>query len=378
MVFGCTAGLIAVEVAVRLMGVSYPQPYVPDTQLGSRLQPGFEGWFTREGRAYVTVNSAGFRDREHTKNKPDGTFRIAVLGDSYAEAVQVPIEHTFWSVLERELGEAKPREARFGKVEVLNFGISGYGTAQELETLRHVALEYDPDLVLVAFLSGNDIRNNSKLLEPVKVRPFYELMGDELVLDTSFRQHPDFLKAQSGSTRFKVSCINSSRILQMLADFKNRSADHSDQPEQGLNAEIYSEPTDSAWQAAWTLTNRLLTTMSEVCETQGVKFAVVTLTNAAQVHPDPGERERLARQLKSADLFYPEKRIAELGEGHGFIVITLAQHMAQRATETKTFYHGFANTRLGSGHWNASGHQIAGERMAAELLKSGALENNVP
>ena len=102
-VIGGLFGLLLAEILLRLLGVAYPLPDYPDPYCGSRLRPGFQGWFTKEGRASATINSAGFRDREHPLAKPPDTIRIAVLGDSFAEAVQVPLELTFWSVLEDEL-----------------------------------------------------------------------------------------------------------------------------------------------------------------------------------------------------------------------------------------------------------------------------------
>ncbi len=370
LVFGSSIGLLIVEIGLRLIGVSYPQPYIPDPDLGTRLQPGFAGWFAREGRAFVEVNSAGFRDRERSLNKPDGAFRIVVLGDSYAEAVQVPVEQTFWSVLEQELNKTSSGKP----VEVLNFGISGFGTAQELETLRHVALKYEPDLVLVAFLSGNDVRNNSKALEPVQVRPFYHLADDKLTLDVSFRENPLYLKAGEPLTRFKVSCINSSRVLQLLYELKNRlERTEADNPavEAGLNPEIYAEPTSVEWQSAWQLTERLLVEMNNLCSQSGCDFAVVTLTNAAQVHPDDSRRQQFARQLNVAELSYPDQRLAHLGQHAGFSVIVLADRMAAEATRSSVHYHGFENTALGSGHWNKDGHKIAGQLIAEDLTKLG-------
>ena len=217
---GLSVGLLLTEVILRVLGTAYPLPYLPDVHVGSRLQPGFSAWFSKEGQAHVRINRAGFRDRDHEFKKPANTFRIAVLGDSFAEAVQVSREDTFWSVLERRLAAAP--EFQGMDVEVLNFGISGHGTAQQLHMLRHYVLAYEPDIVLLAFFSGNDVRNNSPQLETYHVRPFYTFDGAQLKLDNSFLRHPDFVKAHSGLTRMKVAAINASRVLQVANEWKNR------------------------------------------------------------------------------------------------------------------------------------------------------------
>src|ERR1043166_2486189 len=78
--FGVVFGLVLVEIGLSITGYSYPEFYVPDAQRGYSLRPNMEGWYRKEGEAYVRINSDGLRDREHSKVKAANTFRIAVLG----------------------------------------------------------------------------------------------------------------------------------------------------------------------------------------------------------------------------------------------------------------------------------------------------------
>src|SRR5260370_33479810 len=95
--FGLLMGLFMSEVFLRVIGYSYPIFYTTDYYRGFALRPGIEGRYQREGASYIRINSDGQRDREHAKTKLPDTVRIAVLGDSFAEATHVPIEPTFWS-----------------------------------------------------------------------------------------------------------------------------------------------------------------------------------------------------------------------------------------------------------------------------------------
>ena len=123
---GIFLGLLIAEIALRVAGFQYFNPYIVDRDVGYSLRPGAEGWWKKEGLTYVKINSHGFRDREHTFTKPADTLRIAILGDSYAEAFQVPLEKTFWSIMEQRIAHCpQPSKA---KVEVLNFGVSGFST----------------------------------------------------------------------------------------------------------------------------------------------------------------------------------------------------------------------------------------------------------
>jgi hypothetical protein len=60
-------GILPFEVGLRLAGIAYPSFYTWDEYEGYALRPGAEGWYRGEGEAYIRINSAGLRDREHTK-----------------------------------------------------------------------------------------------------------------------------------------------------------------------------------------------------------------------------------------------------------------------------------------------------------------------
>jgi lysophospholipase L1-like esterase len=99
----------------------------------------------------IIINSHGFRGGERALAKPSGVFRILVLGDSVAFGQGVAAEATFSDQLERLLNEASSDL----EVEVLNSGVRGYNTYQELLLLKEVGFKFDPDLVLVSYVSND-------------------------------------------------------------------------------------------------------------------------------------------------------------------------------------------------------------------------------
>ncbi|HZY59150.1 MAG TPA: SGNH/GDSL hydrolase family protein, partial [Candidatus Binataceae bacterium] len=179
-VLGLALGLCVAEPLLRLLDLGRPGLYTYDRDRGWVLRPNARGWQDKEGKAYVMVNSAGLRDREHPERKPPHTLRIAILGDSFTEAKQVPLEQTFCAVIERRLKSCPALAGR--DVETLNFGVDSYGTAQELMTLRRQAWKFSPDVVVLAVCTGNDIRNDSIELEGDKCQPFFTYRDGELVL----------------------------------------------------------------------------------------------------------------------------------------------------------------------------------------------------
>src|SRR5438874_1371459 len=86
---------------------------------------------------------------------PTGTLRVLSLGDSHTQGYEVRQEATFSAVLERYLRSHGVR------AEVLNAGVSGYSTAEELAFLENEGYRYQPDVVVVAFYA-NDFEDNLK------------------------------------------------------------------------------------------------------------------------------------------------------------------------------------------------------------------------
>src|SRR5664279_5650272 len=108
------------EIVLRVVHAEFDgQFYTADADLGWALRSNAQGLLIDETRQFVQINSRGFRDRERSYDKPVNTVRIAVLGNSWTEAMQVPLDKTFTSLLERKLIEC----SCFGgkRVEVLNF-----------------------------------------------------------------------------------------------------------------------------------------------------------------------------------------------------------------------------------------------------------------
>jgi hypothetical protein len=372
--------LAAAELALRVADFSYYWALYkrPDPVLGWAPPPGTEAWQRFEGRARVRINSAGFRDREHATGKPPGTLRIAILGDSFAEAVQVPLEHTFWSVLERQLGDCRALEE--WSIEVLNFGVSGYSTAQELLTLRHRVWSFQPDVVLLAFFVANDLVENSPVLDEDPLRPYFVYEGDRLVLDDSYRRSARYRRHDSWYGGMGAGLLGHSRLLQALhraldivqVRWQGRSqAAASEAPnfpvDPRLDVRAFRAPADPDWRAAWRVTEGLLKEMDRATRDHGARLVVVTLSTGIQVHPDPELRARFADFLGVEHLFYPDWRIRALGDAEGFAVINLAADMQLAATFYGLWLHGFDNTRPGIGHWNETGHAMAGEQIADRL-----------
>ena len=140
-----------------------PGFYVSDAVLGQRLSPNYDGWFAG---VPVRINALGFRDdRDYAIEKPTGTFRILVLGDSVTFGHGTRSDTTYPYLLEQRLREWRPEI----KWQVWNLGVPGYATSQELAYLQRVGERYAPDLVIVGFYQ-NDLTGNERPQLPSVMR----------------------------------------------------------------------------------------------------------------------------------------------------------------------------------------------------------------
>jgi lysophospholipase L1-like esterase len=111
-------------------------------------QPADDGriFALRPNRPGLT-NSHGFRDRERKLEKDAGVFRIAVIGDSVTMQASLSFEDLYVTRLQSKINSAVPDH----DIEILNFGVTGYGTLQEVALLREVVVKFEPDALLWQF-----------------------------------------------------------------------------------------------------------------------------------------------------------------------------------------------------------------------------------
>jgi len=368
--------LFLIEIYMRIAKVEYPIFQTYDHNRGFALKPYSSGWWSREGRAFVQINSQGLRDIEHKFDKDSKTIRIAVLGDSFTEARPIPLEKTFWKLMENELNSCKPEF--YNNIEVINFGVTEYSTAQEFITLRNNVWKYDPDIVLLAFYSGNDVSDNSKTLSRKDYRPFFSYEDSGIVIDTSFRESKDYKLLKSFSGQLVISLSAHSRLVQLLKEiyvkfrtlnFKNKKTNEAKKTILEEYGESYIQlynPLTPEWVEAWKLTEDIILMMNNEVKSHNSEFIVLTLSNSRQVHPDMNYRNDFINALKIDDLFYPGKRIKNLGIKNDFKVFILAEEMQKYAEKNNIFLHGFDNSipewkDKGEGHWNIEGHFIASQ-----------------
>ena len=107
-----------------------------------------------DGQWSYSINSQGLRDhRVFAYEKPPSRLRVLTVGDSYTLGFEVGQGESYSAVLERYLRNEGV------DAEVINAGVSGFSTAEELIYLREEGLRFQPDVVVMGFYI-NDLSDN--------------------------------------------------------------------------------------------------------------------------------------------------------------------------------------------------------------------------
>ncbi len=153
-------GLVAVAFGEAFIRIASPEPliprYVTGTDNGVRGNiPNARYWHvTPDVKVELRINAQGMRsDREYPKEKPPGTCRIAMFGDSFFMGYELSLENTFPVLVEKKLHD------KGFNVEALNFSVSGFGTAESIRTYETVGRTFSPDFTFFEIHETDPIDN---------------------------------------------------------------------------------------------------------------------------------------------------------------------------------------------------------------------------
>lgn len=391
-VIGLAVGLLIAEAAFRRFYIETESAIFfreGSEQFGWFHIPNKAGWFGLEGeefRAFVQINSKGLRERELPYEKPPGTYRILILGDSFIEGYQVSQDQTIAKVLERLLNDGRS-DLHF---EVINAGVGGWGTDNELLFFRHEGYRYRPDLVILGFLAGNDVANNLYVLEDALyhrvLKPYFVLNDDQLELRNFPYQGemnvapPKPLRPQPRSLGEALSrwLEDHSRLYQFILFTREHPpvGSEDDQAEPAavpdtipIKYELYASESDETWSEAWRITRALIHQLDREVAKRGGQLIVVGLPTKLQVHPDLWQQvldQYPKMQTVTWDLDKPDRLLADITAELEIPHLVLTAGFQSFAAAHSGYLY-FEQ----DGHWNAAGHRLAAKLTADFLSEQG-------
>lgn len=330
--------------------------YRCDEHLGWTFDPGDSGFkWSRHGEFLQPVhfNSLGFHDDEHPPHKPDGAYRVLVLGDSISASLQVPPESAFLNRTQRELDDrAQPDRS----IELIDAGIDGFGTAQELLLFRERMARFEPDLVLLQMFITNDLTDNSSeagdwnhYLARRCGRPYFALEDGRL----EFRGRS---QGASGGGFLDALLLHSQLYANLV----------SGEPPDGAgpafrDQEILDVTASPPLQRAWELTQRLLRELAREVESRGMAFAVLIVPD--KMATGQFTEEQIEAGLPQNGYDTPHRQLAASLAENGYRYLDLLPALERFRKET-----GRPAYFTVDSHWNEDGHAVAARALSEWLV----------
>jgi lysophospholipase L1-like esterase len=339
----------------------------PDSVVGWRNTPGCTFHFNKENDHPVPVkfNNYGYRDKDWSLKKPNDTYRIAVLGDSFVEALQVEMEHNFISMTEQRLNKRHDIN-----VELMNFGRSGFTQIEELLVLRNEVIQFSPDMVVIFFLPTNDLQEISKKTDINFLRPYYQISENgKLILDTSFTETRTFkiksfvnvFKQHSALISLLAKRYNAYKQAKQISKAKAKRVPK-DRPTGTLSKKLdgyltlCSSNPNETYLGNYQLSKVLIKNMARFTHEKGVRFMLVTIDIPAYM---PEVEKQYTSIDSTFDSNFFEDNLNNFATSLNIEYLGLQRIFKQ--------YYENTGVPLHWSHWNYEGHKVVANALADKM-----------
>ncbi len=318
-------------------------------------RPNADSYLTQFGRR-VETNGLGMRDRERSVAKPADTLRILVLGDSFMEALQVPLERALPALLEQRL------KAEQKKVEVVNLSVSGWGTDDEVTYLERHGMQLAPDGILIMMTLHNDVADNAQ-------QEFHRLENDRLI----GRPIDEMPWSRFAIQKTKAYLAGRFHLYQLAyqTSIRGRVKAGAVQLDRHV-ASLLRRDASPELEQDWELTFALLDQAARLARREHAWLAIGMIPLWTQVD-DAAYRRLLDDHGLDGSLMDregPQRRIRVWAAKRGIALIDLLPdfvetHRTNPDQDAEPLY------LPSDGHWGASGHALAAKRISHDLVNGG-------
>jgi hypothetical protein len=353
--------------------------FQPDPLLGWIMNPGQVGWYVKPGifESFVRVNDQGFRGNNFSFQRgSQKACRILVLADSFGAALEVNDQRNFSGILQQELDQATSQ----GRYEVINAGIGGYGTEQELLLFKERFRELEIDVVLLAFHFGDDLIENSADLREITrwrlvklPRPYIRILQGQIqiqnyppnpkVVNQAWRHYYDLLpwnyRALHTPPLSTAPWTFTSRLARRGFEMVNNRLDRMrKQNSAPVDLLIYQQDAGPMFEEAWQHTTELIRFLQTECAQRNVKLLASGLCTKDQTTPGYLEKRLAPYGIPHINPHFPNQQLEDIMSRLQIPYIDLTWPFIEAEK-------GGANLFFsGDIHWNEHGHALAGARIS--------------
>jgi hypothetical protein len=391
---GIVVGLLLAEGLLRVYLAAVPPPrdapFVADDAAGYRLRP--DSPEQCAAHPDDCVNSLGFRDHEHPRQKPSGTYRIVGIGDSFVYGSTARLADHFLEVAAAQLQAQCPTSATAEslRVEMVLMGVGGYSPVNEVGVLRAHALPLDPDLVILNFYVGNDVTAiplraevwRGQLYYTGSIYPLLNLLRRSALF--TLAEHVFLVRVRAGLLRLWLD------VSRRVSGSARRTGDHAaparDAPAAGAGTSVSSdEQSTSIWalhqqkkdlpvfrrvldrrtERLWQQAEGCLSEFDRLCRAADVAWCLCVIPASIQV--DGRLREHVLSWLRHNPADYdfdgPQRRLHAFADARGILILDPLDTLRVRLDPAAPLY------ERNDIHWTVRGNRVAGEVLGAGLAR---------
>lgn len=339
--------------------------YVADVAAEYRLRPDFPPTLStrQEFSTWIWTNADGFRDCERGP-KQQGVYRILAIGDSFTwGAYGVDMHETYTAMLEEMLNSVEDR-----RYEVLNAGVPGWGTDNELAFYRRYGEAYQADLVLLGFSVANDFLDNLQQGD-------LSVLNGNLVRTTSIEEDTPLLKKLHNFlvTHSILARWGESRLLQIpvVQSFLKRRAMREGEllvAEAARIKQLFGPVgEDKEASRLHRATRELIREFKEVCDCRRTSLCILAIPAAFQVDTTAIDFIVTEYGINSENLEGPQRFLRRVCLENDILLIDPLEDF-QLAHRTTPLYWEF------NPHFNREGNRRAAAAVHRSLVEAGLLE----
>jgi hypothetical protein len=328
-------------------------------------------------KVHIKTNSAGFVGENFSEKKEEGVMRVAVLGDSFTEATQIDYEKSYVYLLNDQLNKLLTAKATstYKKTEVLNFGLGGIGTADEMKYYSKYVQKYHPDVVVLSFYLGNDVSDNGYYFEHKNALLSSDKADWDVVPQYGSVQNKEFIALKdkiyrmSALARFIDKAVRSVPVLNNVAISLGLYRPPAALDTAGLNLPFwdyyYLDPLDETRKEHLVFSSDLINNFKKQLDSDGVMLVLMLIPEGKTVNQDilglfKADHPKL-KEYNYNPVGMEEKLVGGLKpDVH---VLNLRSVMEQQIKKNNIMYNS------GIHHFSAEGH-VTASRALAEFIVS--------
>jgi hypothetical protein len=390
---GSILALMVGESTMRIVQPAATQPYVVNAYRDNERGKFFKyhptlGWIGKPNVDdtlaspdvvhRVQQNHYGFRGTAYPYQRSDKQ-RIVVLGDSFVWGFGVENQDLFTTIIEQNTDPL---------IEVVNLGISGYGTDQQLLMWNIIGQKFNPDHLFLVILPATDCFENITNVAYNYPKPVFrsDAKGQYHLTNTPVPQIPSRAWSNSSEAtgqptahalgRLAARSALTASLLNALSRepaLRRQLEEKSILPFYRLGGQsepmLYYDPPPLLMQQSWHVTRSLLQTLNQQAIQSKITFTVVVAPSISQTYDNLWDRFTVEKSKPANTQWQrdaPQQQITAFCRQQNIQVIDLLPTLGQASQNHRYLYFRW------NGHWTSAGHRIVAKVLTSVLQKTAA------